>query len=69
MDVIEKEIASRKGEIEAAVEDIFKLNMKITDWDVPEANDNEAAKMIVKIMQDKLTQITNDVNNGNYNNY
>ncbi|MDQ7043270.1 MAG: hypothetical protein Q9M34_07030 [Sulfurimonas sp.] len=69
MDVIEKELMSRKNEIEASLETLFKLNMKFTDWDVPEANDKEAAKLLLEIMQNKLTQIKNDIADGKYNNY
>ena len=36
MDAIQKELASRRTEIQLAVELLFKTNMKITDWDVPE---------------------------------
>ncbi len=69
MDVIQKELESRRGEIEGAVELLFKTNMKITDWDVPEADDNEAAKIILDMMQTKLDSIKTDVESGKYNNY
>ena len=35
LDVIQKELYSRKDEIERSLELLFKTNMKITDWDVP----------------------------------
>ncbi len=69
MDVIQKELESRRGEIEGSVELLFKTNMKITDWDVPEADDNEAAKIILDMMQTKLDSIKTDVESGKYNNY
>ena len=69
MDVIQKELESRRGEIEGSVEFLFKTNMKITDWDVPEADDNEAAKIILDMMQTKLDSIKTDVESGKYNNY
>ena len=69
MDIIQKELESRRGEIEGAVELLFKTNMKITDWDVPEADDNEAAKIILDMMQVKLDSIKTDVESGKYNNY
>ncbi len=69
MDTIQKELTSRKGEIQAALELLFKANMKITDWDVPEANDQEAAKMLIDILQEKLDAIREDVKNGKYINY
>ncbi len=69
MDVIQKELESRKAEIRKGMELIFKANMKITDWDVPEADDNEAAKILVKILQETLDEIKLDVAAGNYDYY
>ncbi|OQX60116.1 MAG: hypothetical protein B5M52_01125 [Helicobacteraceae bacterium 4484_230] len=69
MDAIKKELESRKTEIRGAVDLLFKANMKITDWDVPEADDNEAALMLVKIMQDVLDEIKADIEAGKYDYY
>jgi hypothetical protein len=69
MDTIQKELTSRKEEIQTALELLFKANMKITDWDVPEANDQEAAKILIDILQEKLDAIREDVKNGKYTNY
>ena len=69
MNTIQKELASRKTEIQGAVELFFKSNMKITDWDVPEADDTEAAKMLLDIIQEKLDTIRDDVLAGRYKNY
>ncbi len=69
MDVIQKELESRKAEIRSAMELLFKANMKITDWDVPEADDNEAAKILLKILQETLDEIKVDVIAGKYDYY
>ncbi len=69
MDAIEKELLSRKTEIQLAVELLFKANMKITDWDVPEVDDKEGAKILLDIIQEKLDTIREDVLAGRYNNY
>ncbi len=69
MEAIKKELESRRGEIETAIEVLFKTNMKITDWDVPEVDDKEAAKILLDIMQQKLDAIKADVEAGKYNNY
>jgi len=69
MDVVQKELASRKEEIQAELELLFKANMKITDWDVPEANDHEAAKILLGILQEKLDAIGEDIKSGKYINY
>ena len=69
MQAIIQELESRKGEIEGALELLFKTNMKITDWDVPEADDKEAAKILLDMMQKKLDSIKSDVIAGKYDNY
>ncbi len=69
MDAIEKELLSRKSEIKKELEILFKTNMKITDWDVPEADDEKAAKLLVGIMQEALDEIKEDIASGKYKNY
>jgi len=68
-DVVIKELAVRKTEIEKELELLFKTNMKITDWDVPEANDDEAADIILNIMDKKIKELRADVKAGKYTNY
>ena len=69
MDVIQKELLSRKSEIQKAVELLFKTNMKITDWDVPEADDKEGAKILLDMIQEEVNRIRADVEVGKYNFY
>ena len=69
MNVIQKELESRKTEIRKGMELLFKANMKITDWDVPEADDNEAANIIVNILQEVLDEIKVDIAAGKYDYY
>lgn len=69
MDAILQDLVSRKNEIQKEVEMVFKSNMKITDWDVPEADDKEAAKVLLDMMQEKLDTIRADVEAGKYDNY
>jgi len=64
-----EELATRKVEIEKELEILFKANMKITDWDVPETDDKEAAKLLLNIMQKKLDMIRADIEAGKYDNY
>ena len=66
MEMIEKELASRKTDIENEVEKLFTHNMKITDWDVPEADDKKGAILLLKIIEDKLATIKTDIENGKY---
>ena len=69
MDAVEKELQSRKEEIQKELELLFKANMRITDWDVPEADDRKAANIIVTILQDALNTIKHDIEAGKYDNY
>jgi anti-sigma28 factor (negative regulator of flagellin synthesis) len=69
MDIIEKELLSRKSEIQNSVDILFKANMKITDWDVPEPDDKEAAKILLDMIQERVEQIRADIEAGKYDNY
>jgi len=69
MNPVEKELESRRGEIAKELRLLFKANMKITDWDVPEADDREGAKILVKILQEELDKIKADVEAGKFDNY
>ena len=69
MDAIQKELVSRKGEIQGAIELLFKANMKITDWDVPEADDKEGAKILLDMIQEKIDKIRAEVEAGKYDYY
>jgi len=69
MDAETKDINSRKSEIETELEMLFKSNMKITDWNVPETKDKEVAELILDVLQKKIDTIRADVQAGKYNNY
>ena len=66
---LKEEFEKRRGEIEKSLEELFKKELKITDWDIPEVNDREAAKILVEILSDKLRKIKGDIESGIYNNY
>ncbi len=69
MNPVEKDILVRKNEIIMEVRALFKANMKITDWDVPEADDKLAAELILNIMQEALDTLKEEVKEGSYDNY
>lgn len=69
MDVIDKELESRKEEICESVELLFKANMTITDWDIPEVDDHEVAKRLLVMMQSALDTIKAEVEAGKYDYY
>jgi len=69
MEMVLKELHSRKEEIQKEIELLFQTNMKITDWDVPEADDKQAAKVLLDIMQEKVDVLREEVANGRYDYY
>ncbi len=69
MDIIEKELESRRAEIQKGVELLFKANMTFTNWDIPEVDDERAAKLLIAIMKEEIEKIEKDVAKGKYNNY
>ncbi len=64
-----KELEMMKSEIEKEVRGIFKANMKIFDWDIPENDDRKAAELIVHTMQEALDGIKAEIAAGKYDNY
>ncbi len=69
MNALEKEFEQRKHGIKKSVELLFKANMKFTDWDIPEVDDEEASKMLIKIIKEAVEEIEKDIQNGKYSNY
>ena len=69
MDALQKELESRRKEIAKGVELLFKANMKITDWDIPEVDDTKAAKLLIEIIKDEVAKIEADIEAGKYENY
>ena len=66
MNPVEQDILRRKDEIISEVNGIYKLNMSITNWDVPEADDKLAATMIINIMQEALDALKDKLNEGGF---
>jgi uncharacterized protein YecE (DUF72 family) len=69
MDAVHQEFENRKEEIREEMKLLFKANMTITDWDVPEVDDQEAAKILIEIMQEALDEIKADIAEGRYDFY
>ena len=69
MEALEQELEARRDEIFESVELLFKANMKITDWDVPEVNDKKAAKKLHNIMQEAMDKLKTDIDEGAYDYY
>lgn len=64
MNPVEKDILARKSEIVAEMRAVFKANMRITDWDVPEADNKLAGELILKIMQEVVDTLKEELNEG-----
>jgi len=69
MNPVAQDILGRKSEIISEINAIFKVNMKITDWDVPEADDALAGKMILDIMQEALDGLKAKLDEGEFKDY
>jgi len=57
MDSVEKDLQNRKDEIEKELELLFNANLKIVAWNVPEVDDDEAARLLWDILNQKLQKI------------
>jgi len=65
----EKELEAMRSEIEKEIRGIFKANMKIFDWDIPENDDRKSAELIAQTMQEALDTLKAEIAEGKYNNY
>ena len=66
---VEKDLINRENEIRDELESMFKSNLKITDWNVPEPDDQSASEILVAILEKKLQEIKQDVKDGKYKDY
>ena len=65
----EQEIEKMQSEIKSELRAIFKANMKIFDWDIPENNDRKSAELIVDVMQKAIEQLKEEISHGKYDQY
>jgi len=69
MDVQHKELENMRSEIETEIRAIFKANMKIFDWDIPENDDRESARLIINVMQEAIDKLKQEIESGEFDNY
>ncbi len=69
MNPVKQDLSNRKDDIEKELEELFQSNMKRVDWDVPEADDQKAAEILIDILEKKLSEIKQDVADGKYKYY
>jgi len=65
----EQEIEKMQGEITTELRAVFKMNMKIFDWDIPENNDRKSAELIINVMQKAMDGLKKEIEAGKYNQY
>jgi hypothetical protein len=65
----EQEIEKMRSSITTELRLIFKANMKIFDWDIPENDDRKSAELIVQTMQEALDALKEEIAQGKYDNY
>ncbi len=63
MNPLDKELENRKGEIEKELRLLFKANLKITDWDIPELDETEASIKLLQIFKEALDKIESEIKN------
>jgi hypothetical protein len=69
MSTQQKEIEKMKGEITKEIYLVFKANMKIFDWDIPENDDRKSAELIVSVMKEAVDELGQEVASGKFDTY
>ena len=61
MTPLEKELAKMKESIKKEMRLIYKANMHIFDWDLPENDEKASAKAILQTMQEALDELKAEI--------
>ncbi len=69
MDAAQKEAKMMETEITKEIRAVFKANMKIFDWDIPENDQREAANLILDTMQKAIDELRAETEAGGFDNY
>jgi aminopeptidase-like protein len=65
----EQEIDKMQDEIRKELRAVFKSNMKIFDWDIPENDDRKSAELIINVMQKAMDGLKKEIKDGKYDQY
>ncbi len=65
----DREIEQMRSEIRKEVRAVFKANMKIFDWDIPENDDRKSAELISAVMQEALDELKQEISDGKFDQY
>ncbi len=63
---IQQDLNSRKDEIRDDFESLFEENLKFTNWNVPEADYQEISESLVAILEEKLSEIKQNLKERKY---
>ncbi|MDD2448688.1 MAG: STAS/SEC14 domain-containing protein [Sulfurimonas sp.] len=66
---VQKDMHSRKQAIQDDLESLFKSNLRVTGYNVPEPNGQNASEILLEIFEEKLRSIQDDVKAKKYMNY
>ncbi len=64
-----QEIEKMKNSIITELRAVFKANMKIFDWDIPENDDRKSAELIIDVMQKAMDELKEETKAGKYDQY
>lgn len=65
---VEKDMFSRKKDIQGELEALFRSNLRVTSYNVPEPSGQDAPEILIEILEEKLRSIQDDVKAKKYNN-
>ena len=65
----EQEIEKMQHSIITELRAVFKANMKIFDWDIPENDDRKSAELIIDTMQKAMDELKEEAKAGKYDQY
>ncbi|EQB40436.1 hypothetical protein M947_01165 [Sulfurimonas hongkongensis] len=66
---VQKDMHSRKKDIQDELESLFKSNLRVTNYNVPEPNGQKSSEILVEILEEKLRSIQDDVKAKKYMHY
>lgn len=65
----DQEIEKMQKSIITELRAVFKTNMKIFDWDIPENDDRKSAELISDTMQKAMDELKEEIKAGKYDQY
>ena len=65
----EQEIKKVRSEIKKEIKAVFKVNMKIFNWNIPENDDRRSAELIFAVMQKTMDTLKQEIEAGKYDQY